>query len=140
MTKRRVWRYKCDFCKKANCSSFAIANHEKGCTANPNRVCGMCKHGIGSVPLADLIQILRDSGIKNGAIRYWTKEDRTKIQAQLEPLREAAGDCPACMLAAIRQSEYAGYIEFDYKAQHEQFWKDVRDNEPGPGYYAYGVL
>jgi len=44
MTRRQVWRYKCDFCKKSNCSGPSVKKHERGCTNNPARICGMHVH------------------------------------------------------------------------------------------------
>lgn len=36
-------RYYCDHCNKGNGSPSAMRRHERGCTLNPQRVCGMCK-------------------------------------------------------------------------------------------------
>ena len=36
-------RYYCDHCNKGNGSPSAMRRHERGCTMNPQRVCGMCK-------------------------------------------------------------------------------------------------
>ena len=35
--------YYCDFCKKKGMSASAMSKHEKHCTLNPTRECGLCK-------------------------------------------------------------------------------------------------
>ncbi len=55
MRQAKRWRYYCDFCKKSGGRKDAIENHEKVCTANPNRQCGLCDH-CGEVP-PDIIEL-----------------------------------------------------------------------------------
>src|ERR1700734_890485 len=103
MTKRQAWHYKCDFCKKSGCSGGHISRHEKACTANPNRVCTMCGHaGAEQRKIDHLISVLRENiptGSNDGKMAR-------------EALRDATEGCPACMLAAIRQSGLqAGVID-----------------------------
>lgn len=120
MTRRQVWRYKCDYCKRANCSSAAIQKHERACTNNPNRVCGMC----ASVeqkqkPLVMLIEVMQGVTVEN-------------VEGKLEQLKQLA-ECPVCTLAALRQSHVwttiPTLVQFDYKAEVAAFWKDYNDNE-----------
>ncbi len=81
-------RYYCDHCNKGNGSPSAMRRHEAGCTLNPHRVCGMCKlrneqGGDEPAPPRDeLLRILDANGFK--------------------VMCEAAHDCPACILAALR--------------------------------------
>lgn len=83
MTRKQAWRYKCDFCGKVGYSGGYMAKHEKCCTANPDRVCRMCKLiEVDQKPIADLV-----AAAKRG----------------LKALEEEAEGCPACMLAAIRR-------------------------------------
>ena len=116
MKRKKMWRYYCEFCKKSSGSGGAMSTHEKHCTANPNRTCRMC----GMAPDIDVhIKALGD-GLKPG----------------IERLQEAANDCPACMLAAIRQSkiqyppddESPGfYVDWDYQKAKENYWSCVND-------------
>lgn len=123
-------RYYCDFCEasgrlKGFWTRPSITKHERGCTANPNRICGLCvtlaeSHGIESAqkPIAALVGCL-----SLGKGDFGMKE-----------LRELAGDCPACILAAIRQSELQksnpseeGWapgldFNFDFKSELQAFW------------------
>lgn len=124
-----VWRYYCDFCKKAGCSKGHMVKHERRCTNNPNRVCGMCVLGQikGQAPLAELIVI---------AGRPETDHDS---------LLAAAKGCPACALAAARQSSRGGvfdpeeplsYLHFDYKRASRDFLDKINtENARADTYY-----
>ena len=129
MTKRKVWRYRCGFCKRSNCCGAAIATHERGCTANPERVCRMCAHAdYQQKPIATLVGVLR---------AHVEDEDWPKA---LGELRQSAHGCPACILAAIRQSglqmtaedpPWPGELRFDFnfKDEVDSFWKRVNEEE-----------
>jgi hypothetical protein len=115
MRRKRVWRYYCDFCKKSGCSAGHMRAHEAACTANPERACGMCRREGASTLVRPLIDAL-GAGDTSG----------------VERLRAAAEGCPACMLAAIRQSglqtpfEVDGppgfHVEFDYQEEKREWW------------------
>ena len=81
-------RYYCDHCNKGNGSPSAMRRHERGCTANPQRVCGMCSllaredGPCPAPPLPVLLQVLDTEGFKS--------------------MCELANDCPACILSALR--------------------------------------
>lgn len=132
---RRVmkWRYYCDFCGKGGASGGAMALHEKHCTMNPERECRMCDAAEraygeeGQHPIPDLIAVLGDGE-----------------RAGMAALGELANGCPACILAAIRQSGLRekdlaleregvykqgedGYWVFDFKKKAEAWWSDYND-------------
>jgi hypothetical protein len=79
-------RYYCDHCNKGNGSPSAMRRHERGCTLNPQRVCGMCKMVADEVepapPRDELVRVMDEQGFK--------------------AMCEAANNCPACILAALR--------------------------------------
>lgn len=110
-SKRQVWQYRCDFCAKRNLSAGAIAKHEKHCTANPNRICRMCA------------AIKKEQKALDALIACLSL---AKPDYGIAELRELAEECPACILAAIRQSK----IRETYKAAsaNEQEWSE----EGGP--------
>lgn len=124
MKKKRVWRYYCGFCKKSGCSSGHMKRHEEGCTRNPERQCGMCRvRGRGPRPTGYVATLVRSLG----------RGDEAGVAA----LRESAGGCPACMLAAIRQSglqykpdaeDPGAWVAFDFKKEKERFWMEVNDD------------
>jgi len=124
MRTKRLNRYYCDFCRKAGMSKFWIAKHEKGCTANPARVCGLCAHTEQEQkPIAELMACLSGS-----------KED-----CGMADLRAMCRNCPACILAAIRQSGLQKVeidedgvnsgleFNFDFKKEIGDFWTRVND-------------
>jgi hypothetical protein len=93
-----------------------MSRHEKNCTANPNRKCGMC----GNVGIEGFVEVL---GIGD--------------DAGVEKLREAANGCPACMLAGIRQSklqhgpddEGPGFsVPFKFQEEKAEWWAEFDDN------------
>lgn len=107
MRKKRVWRYYCDHCSKGRCQATAISGHELFCTKNPNRQCGMCKISEQPTPPMEQLKVALAQGLDN--------------------LLETAGHCPACTLAAIRQSGgTTGDYEWDYQAACETFWQDLK--------------
>ena len=88
MTRKQVCQYRCDFCKKRNLSAASITKHEKHCTKNPERNCRMCTASGGQQePIEDLIACIDISLPDEGLSR----------------LRDLAGNCPACILAALLQ-------------------------------------
>lgn len=134
MKRKQVWRYYCDFCKKANCSSFSISKHERGCTANPDRKCRVCPiiasgYGDDLLPLSlpELISMLSEVGEDES--RAMLDEGNgcgTRAWKLLARLRNASHGCPACILAAIRQSpaSISNYLAFDFKAEMKAFWEE----------------
>ena len=132
MRSKKVWRYYCEYCKKSGCNKFYLERHEKHCTMNPNRECRFCKiiekeDDIEKLPMDKLIELVPD----------------------LDKLREATNNCPACILAAIRQEyikresmeeeeefSYRSYIaKFDYKKEVDKFWADHNEAENEETYY-----
>jgi hypothetical protein len=115
-----VNRYYCDFCKKSGCSGGHIRKHERGCTRNPNRECGICrKVEYEQQPTPALLAALEEGGV--------------------EAVKKLAQDCPACVMAAIHalrakeplvftiEDGYENYIEFDYKTAAASFWADHQE-------------
>jgi hypothetical protein len=131
-------RYYCDFCNKGGNSASAMARHEKHCTLNPARSCRMCAMVCNDqLPMPDLLACLRPipSPPDN-----WCVDDRWQREAQecLALLREAAGGCPACIFAAIRQQGLVPYmLDFDWETESKRWLKDANDSSDtgigGPG-------
>ena len=117
MKKKKVWRYWCDFCGKGGCRASAMSQHEKHCTMNPQRECRICKYTKQiQKPLDELVAAYSRGGI--------------------DELRDAANNCPACMLAAVRKIQGTNPYECDedgnspwigwsYKRENESFWSEV---------------
>lgn len=118
MITKKVNRYYCEHCRKGGQSAGCIRRHEAGCTANTDRVCGMCAHArLQQKPLAELIPHVADGewGIKE--------------------LSNAVEGCPACILAAIRQSGInkncspEEYLWYDFKTAMTEWFQQQREDE-----------
>lgn len=132
MKTKRVNRYYCEFCTKANCSAPHMKKHEKHCTMNPSRECGVC--GLleqSPESLESLIAILPDpadyaasehKGAFDPALTYAAND-------ALPRLREATNNCPACIMAAIRQAGIPVPMvnEFDWTKEMKDVWAEVND-------------
>lgn len=130
MITKRVLRYYCEHCRKSSGSKFHMTSHERGCTLNPSRVCGLhAKMEEKQPPTADLVAML------NGVTSEVDAADA------LARVRKACDGCPACILAAIRQARCVERIcvegtqiitcnrhfDFDFKAELKSFWADYND-------------
>ena len=115
-----------------------MVRHEEGCTANPNRICRLHKWVIGekNPVIPSITQLLAVIEVHRNDVDHGLKE-----------LREAADDCPTCILAALRQSgltnpvicawENEGHSvtyrdkplvssdEFDFKKELDAVWSQV---------------
>jgi hypothetical protein len=137
MRSRKVTRYYCDFCRKAGCSRHHMEKHEKRCTMNPNRECGMCKSAENVQPkLSELVALLPapkdyEEPAFMGIGRVYAGLGAA-IDVALPVLREKSNNCPACILAALRQSSVipiASIEHFNFKKEVEEFWSRVNSEQ-----------
>lgn len=141
MRKVQRWRYYCDHCKKSGGHAGHMVRHERGCTANPNRQCGVCDRiGINAAPLTELLTLVREIGKPEH--NEFTDHDWVSIDADaFKKLREAADGCPCCILAALRQTHASvGNDIFDFKKEIKDVWKEYDDNayqDRVASYHAY---
>ena len=111
MITKKVSRHYCEFCRRGSVKKPTMLKHESGCTANPNRVCGLCAYaGLTPRPTVELIKAFEDSG------------------CSLDDLRKATENCPGCILAVLRQSKMNNDIPeekiwFDFKKELEEWWQ-----------------
>lgn len=134
MTRKQVYRYKCDHCSKAGCNGGHIAKHERRCTANPQRVCGMCalvgetQHTMTElfVPIQTAIACYS---------RTWGIGPHEPDEIDVSGLRVLTKNCPACMLAALRQfRSFAGFTiiaaqpYYNMKEECEAWFKQYRQS------------
>jgi len=154
MNKKRVWRYYCEFCKKSGCSAGHIKHHEEHCTMNPMRKCGFCEYaGVDNVSIIDSLKALKQDIIEYKKIHPFIKsttidtldwrgnhetlEMMVCYSVPINNLRDATDGCPACMLAAIRQSGMHKHIEFDFKKEKEMFWAGYNEAQSRDDKYNY---
>ncbi len=124
MKQKKVWRYYCDFCGKGGLVKHWMAKHEVSCTANPERLCRLHGHAT--------------PGNKQPAVKDLIAQfDSRKPDCGMKELREMAGNCPACILAAIRQSKIQKWdgdpespppdLGFDFKKELASMWAEANN-------------
>ncbi len=127
---KKVNRYFCDYCKKANCCAPAMKKHEKRCTMNPNRFCGMCAVMDNEQPkLEDLMTILpKPVMIEDEDGKFLRGEFFEEIERVFDKLRDKAENCPACILAALRQKGIPIYpLKFNFTEECKKFWEEINE-------------
>lgn len=118
MKTRTVKRHNCDFCGKGYFFLPAIKRHEKGCTRNPNRVCGMCEMAQNEQKsIAELDALLIDCDM---SVDYGHRDE--KINEDV--IRRETQGCPACILSVLRQTKKAALFTIDWKAESKA-WLDT---------------
>lgn len=133
MKVKKVNRYWCEFCGKASCSGGHMKKHEERCTKNPNRKCGVCKLIDQEQPsLPELIAVLPDPAPYlnvDGEMSFYDGKLQEECNRLLPSLRHAAGECPACMLAAIRQRGIPVPLvsEFSFSKMMKAIWDDINE-------------
>lgn len=138
MRRKQVWRYYCEHCKKSGCSGGHLARHERGCTANPNRACGACRtFGLSAKPLSELIQFAKSFSVAGEHYLGYPDDSSNYLdEAKTKELRDLADSCPACTLAAARQSGV--FLRgFDFKVEMKAHW-DAFNEAQAEREYSYG--
>lgn len=129
----KVNRYNCEFCNKKGYSKHHMQKHEDHCTMNPNRKCGVCEWvELTPTPMDELLDLLPEQKDFAKEDEYGSVYvfDEELIDQGIAKLRKATGDCPACILAAIRQKKIiVGITNFDYRKETEKFWKEENDKQ-----------
>ena len=144
MKKVKRWRYYCDYCKKAGGSQGHMEAHEKHCTLNPERSCRVC-YLLGDLvtkPVSELIALLPDpeehwneSHNPYQDHTYYSSSLKDATHAALPALREATEECPACIMAAIRQAgiPVPMVTNFDFKKEMDSLWPYINDLQADQG-------
>ena len=141
MRRKKVWRYYCDFCKKAGCSGGHIKKHESRCTLNPNRSCGMCKLLDENEPnLTTAMSILPnpkdyEKEEEHGFVYYDDLE--VKVERVMQELRDFVSNCPACIMAALRQKGIPVPLvkSFNFSAECKSVWNEFNEDQRDYGIY-----
>ncbi len=133
MKTKKVNRYYCDYCRKSGCAAGHMRRHESGCTMNPNRTCRVC--GIleeTQSPMPDLVACLPDhEAHREGPDEFGHEHYRitltTAANEALSKLRELAHNCPACIMAAIRQAHIPVTMVTDFSWTDEMagVWSEL---------------
>ena len=132
MRKVKRWRYYCDYCKKVSGNAGHMKSHEKHCTANPNRICGMCNVlQVTQKSIEELKKELRRIVKKFSSLPFSESilMDMATNEKAVDEFREFTNGCPACMLAAIRQIEEEPILSLDFKKECKDFWSDINERD-----------
>lgn len=123
MRQAKRWRYYCDHCKKAGGLRHGMEIHEKHCTMNPSRECRMCHKAIDARAVtADMPEL------------NILKSDPEQVLAKL---RAICHNCPACILAVIRQSKSTVLAyEFRFKEEAKARWERINEDTSQREYLA----
>ena len=132
MKRKKVWRYYCEYCGKAGCSGGHIAKHERFCTSNPHRECGMCcKAGLDQRHISDLLWLVHSLPKTKdfvGPMEIYV-DGKSHIETipsltneSVDILFDYVNGCPACTLAAIKQSNRICWDSFHFKSECEEFF------------------
>ena len=122
-------RYYCDFCGKSGGSKYHMANHEDACTANPDRHCNMCDFVEGGYiddNFFDLVCVLHQ-GPKLGDDFFpsFCGYPSSFSESIKEKLSNIVNDCPACLFAALRQTETLyDWNETSWKERFDERYND----------------
>lgn len=108
--------YYCDFCSKRLFRQHSMAKHERHCTMNPGRTCRWAQLEYGSRTRYG------EHSFRRGLPR-WVRLLAPLTKADLDRVRERVGECPACMLAALRQSG----VEYHYDYENHEHMFDYED-------------
>lgn len=120
MKVKTVKRYYCDHCKLSKGTKESMVRHERGCTKNPNRVCGMCEIRCeAQLTLTELSEAISRDILANKVVGEYGE------YIAIAHLRAAAVNCPACILFALRNDPRGIYTDFDFKEESRAFWAEV---------------
>lgn len=144
MKTKTVNRYYCEFCKKSGGHAGAMRKHEKHCTMNPDRECRMCILTLGAQSdLKELIAMLPDmekfKAVKKGfgpdENGNWSEFEweeypgyQEAVEEAFKKIREECENCPACLLAVIRQGGI--FVDFKYQEESDKYLQEYNRNHP----------
>lgn len=118
----------CSHCRKHGLSRAAMEKHERYCTMNPARRCRW--HLLDDMPSTRMLSSgVGAHGMRRGLPR-WVRIFAPITEERLRQLREHALGCPACMLAAVRQSDIDSFARdrFDYGAEIKRYREEEREH------------
>ena len=141
MITKKVNRYYCEYCKRSMGHAGHMKKHEKHCTMNPNRECRMCDIVDSErIPLNELIKILpqprRREEIINNELVQCDIANIGEIKEAFKVLRDKASNCPACILAVLRQLKIESYlVDFNFKKETDSAFSSYNDARAEEGMY-----
>lgn len=106
-----------------------MLKHESRCTLNPNRKCGVCDMiGNSPEPVDSLIAFLPDSSAYHNSTDSSAYAELYELTEKAMPaLRTATDNCPACIMAALRQANIPVPMvgSFNFKAEMKEIFSEI---------------
>lgn len=102
-----------------------MEKHERHCTMNPNRVCRWAQLDYGPRTRYGEHQFRR-------GLPRWVRLRAPLTKEDIDKLRDHTGGCPACTLAALRQSGVEYHYDFqshEVLFNYEDEVKEYREHE-----------
>jgi len=134
--------YYCEYCKKKSMRKDIMKKHEKICTENVNRECGICKllkndrSDIKSISEIALTMIKhKETSRECGGVIDITILNEAEV---LDYIREKTNSCPNCILSVIKQIRKnidVWFPSFKYKNEFEAMMQDINADRNGYGEY-----
>ncbi len=133
-----VKQYICEFCNKKGLSAGHMKRHQNHCTLNPHRTCRMCKmldYVYSEGKLKNLIKILpnpkdyeKEDVCNDFKTNYFSGLEEA-VEKVMPELRKESGDCPACILAALRQKGIPVPMvqSFNFTEECKKIWADLNE-------------
>ncbi len=132
--------YYCDHCKKKGLAAGHMNKHEKRCTNNPNRECGLCEgiYNIGEIVAEyksrfKIVTTAIDEIFGHETVE-WIGEPIT-----LKEIRDRVDGCPNCTFSIIRQCSFHWQCfgelinGFDWKKEREEWHNSLMQS------YTYSI-
>ena len=122
-TAKRI-RYFCDFCSKSTGTRASMERHEKGCTANRNRECGLCAKA-GDVVQRPMSELVAKATELFKPIGWPGIYGPAGVKAMQE-FRSFAENCPACILATFRHCDPEMVVPtFNFQEELKSWWNET---------------
>jgi len=137
MREKPVTRYICEFCGKTGYSKGHMRKHEAHCTKNPNRLCRMCDMDERKAPTPELLALMVAVVPKIGDYMSMTDDGMdfiddsgaAKAIKEVWPrITEGCHECPACIMAVLRQAGFPLPIVssfWTYSEACKEFWNKI---------------
>lgn len=124
--------YYCDFCKKHGLAAGHMSRHEKRCTKNPVRDCGMCDR-MGGAPDDVILAVRKAKAILESHENEgggFNGEYCGEFQDKINKIKKEV-DCPACMFSVLRFALEDNFWPLNYNFNDEvtDYWKKQHEEE-----------
>ena len=136
MRRKKVWRYYCEFCKKANCSAPSIKKHEQRCTMNPDRYCGFCdildkRQPTNINEVIALLPVPTDYLVKDEHFESYSDQLSQDIEKIMPRVRDSLENCPACIMSALRRKGIPMLMvkSFNFSERCKEVWADYNESQ-----------